>query len=391
VSGGLSAGVGFAALEDGVEAAAAAADQALRQAGLAQAEMTLAFIGCGYLDRLEELLEQLETQTGAPPVGCSARGIVTTEGEQERGGGIGVLVLGGPGVRATPLYRDDLEGNEVQVGRELGLRLHALREPGDLLLLFPDPFHGRAEPLLAAMEEVTGPLPVVGGAASEDGQLRRTFQFCGDRHGDNSLSALHLCGPLRHTIGVAHSCHPLGRSRLVSRAKGQEIHEIGGRPALEVFCEAVPATLREDPRRIAAHVFVGLPVEPAQDQLAQGEYRVRPILSIDRQKGVITIGGEVEDGQPLVFLLREPIGAREDLKRMLAATCQLEPAPRAALYVNCCARGADLYGHDNIDLAYIQAHVGRIPLLGFFSYAEIAPLRGVNLLHSYTGVLTLLA
>ena len=391
MSGSLQAGVGLSAKPSARAAAREAAAAALRQAGLERAQLALAFVGCGYAEQLPELLGELEQRTGAIPVGCSARGVLTAAGEMERESALALLVLGGPGVRATPLLIQNLESNEIEVGRELGARLHPLREPGDLLLLFPDPFHGRAEPLLDAIGQICGPLAVVGGAASEDGELRRTFQFCGSRHGDNALAAVHLCGPFRHTIGVSHSCHPLGRSRLVTRAQGQLIQEIGGRAASEVFREVVPAALREDPRRLAAHVFVGLPVEPSQDQLVDGEYRVRPILEVDSESGGMRIGGEIEDGQPLVFLLRESIGAREDLKRMLAALTAAEPAPKVALYFNCCARGSDLYGHENIDLAFIQSHFGPIPLIGFFSYAEIAPLRGVSLLHSYTGVLTLLS
>jgi len=391
MSEGLVAGVGLSFHPSSREAAREAAEQALIQAGLDRAALTLAFVGCRYADGLPELLAELERRTGAAPVGCSARGVMTAAGEREREDAVAVMVLGGPGLRATALFKTDLEGHENEVGQALGAKLDTLRQPGDLLMLFPDPFHGRAEPLLDAIGQACGPLPVVGGAASEDGELRRTFQFSGSQFGDNALAAVHLSGPFRHATGVSHSCHPLGRSRLVTRAQGQLVHEIGGRPAREVFEEVVPAALREDPRRIAAHVFVGLPVEPSQDQLVDGEYRVRPILGVDQQSGSLRVAGEVEDGQPLLFLLREPIGAREDLKRMLAALTEVEPAPKVALYFNCCARGSDLYGHENIDLAFIQAHFGKIPLLGFFSYAEIAPLRGISLLHSYTGVLTLLS
>jgi small ligand-binding sensory domain FIST len=285
--------VGFSAKASAGAAAREAARAALAQAGLERALLTLAFVGCRYAQQLPELLAELEECTGAPPVGCSARGVLTAKGEKERESAVALLVLGGRGLRATPLFSQNLEGNENEVGRELGARFHALREPGDLLLLFPDPFHGRAEPLLDAIEQGCGSLTVIGGAASEDGELRRTFQFCGQKYGDNALAALHLSGPFRHATVVAHSCHPLGRARLVTRAQGQLVLEIGGRAASEVFREVVPAALREDPRRLAAHVFVGLPVDPSQDQLVAGEYRVRPILAVDSEAGSLRIGGEI--------------------------------------------------------------------------------------------------
>jgi small ligand-binding sensory domain FIST len=59
------------------------------------------------------------------------------------------------------------------------------------------------------------------------------------------------------------------------------------------------------------------------------------------------------------------------------------------LYFNCAGRGSSLYGLSGIDSAFLSRQFGDLPIVGFFGNAEIAPLRGVNRLFTYTGVLAL--
>jgi small ligand-binding sensory domain FIST len=49
-----------------------------------------------------------------------------------------------------------------------------------------------------------------------------------------------------------------------------------------------------------------------------------------------------------------------------------------------------LYGHRNVDVDIIRREFRDLPLIGFFSYAEIGPSADGCCLHNYTGVLTLI-
>jgi small ligand-binding sensory domain FIST len=60
------------------------------------------------------------------------------------------------------------------------------------------------------------------------------------------------------------------------------------------------------------------------------------------------------------------------------------------LYVNCCGRGTSLYGRPNVDRDIIRGAFGDLPLIGFFSYAEIGPAGDHACLHNFAGVLTLI-
>ena len=98
-------------------------------------------------------------------------------------------------------------------------------------------------------------------------------------------------------------------------------------------------------------------------------------------------------GQYILFALREPHAARQDLVRMLSHVSAEGAALdyRFGLYFNCLARGRSLYRIDGVDAGLLEKALPGVPLLGFSCNAEIAPLRGVNHLFTYSGVLVLVA
>jgi small ligand-binding sensory domain FIST len=169
------------------------------------------------------------------------------------------------------------------------------------------------------------------------------------------------------------------------------ILELDGRPAFQVFAEVVPQPLLEDLRRAAAFIFAGLPVDAERQHIAQGEYVIRNIVGVDSEQGIVAIGDEIRQGQKLVFTLRDGSRARDDLKVTLATQAQAwqEQAPQFGLYFNCSGRGRGLYGFSDLDTSYIKQQLGEIPIIGFFTGCEIAPIQQQTSLHMYSGVLVL--
>ena len=147
----------------------------------------------------------------------------------------------------------------------------------------------------------------------------------------------------------------------------------------------VPAPLLADPRRALAVVLAGLSV-------GDGEFVDRHLLGLDPERGAVAVADEVSEGQEIFFGVRDPLGARDDLQRVLAgqAAARRDRPAAAALYVNCVGRGRGFYAVPGLDTAYIHQHLGPVPVAGFFSGAEFAPGSGTVQLHQYTGVLALL-
>jgi small ligand-binding sensory domain FIST len=136
---------------------------------------------------------------------------------------------------------------------------------------------------------------------------------------------------------------------------------------------------------------VGLLPDPDPGGFGDGEYLIRNIVHCDPDAGVLGISDHVEEGQYVVFAHREPTAAREDLERVLAQLAVDNGGNdyRFGLYFNCLARGSSLYREPGVDSALLRKAFPNLPMLGFFCNAEIGPLRGMNQLFTYTGVLAL--
>jgi small ligand-binding sensory domain FIST len=105
---------------------------------------------------------------------------------------------------------------------------------------------------------------------------------------------------------------------------------------------------------------------------------------------------DLSDGAEVVFMLRDPTlmidSARAGSEAALARFRAGGGAPRFALYIDCAGRAAASSGTPTEEAAEVQAAMRRagVPLLGFYSGVEVAPLRGVSRGLDWTGVLLLL-
>lgn len=181
---------------------------------------------------------------------------------------------------------------------------------------------------------------------------------------------------------LTQGCTPTEPIHEITDAEGNLIYRIDGRPALEVFRQAVPESLREDLRRATQVVLAGLPIRGRD----AGDFVVRHVVALDPRSGVIAINEPVERGQSLRWCRRDSSAAIQDMRRMLAAIReQADGRARGALYFSCLARGSNAFEADDTEVALIREALGEIPLAGFFCSGEISHDR----LYAYTGVLTL--
>jgi small ligand-binding sensory domain FIST len=297
-------------------------------------------------------------------------------------------------MRAAPFFVKDLKGRDFEAGREIGRLAKPLLSDNALLVIFPDTLSCNPEKLFSGIHEVAGPVPVVGGGAAPGSTSgNRTHQFCGGDAMSNAVSGVVLTGAIVSSVGVTQSCLPVGRLWRVTGAEGNAIRTLDGQPAVRALIECLAGPGRqvsEDLHRLAPHLFVAFPSGGGRD-MKRGQYLVRNILGVDPDDGSVFVGREIAEGDSISFALRDPDGAREDLKAMIEESAPLAGHPDIGLYFNCCARGRGLYGLPDIDTAYIRNAFSGLPLAGFFGYAEIAPLRGRARLHNYSGVMVLVS
>ncbi len=385
----ISAGVGFSLQEDAEVAGREAARQALERCG-APPKALVVFATPAHGTEYPSLLREIRQTAGTDKiVGCSAVGVIAEKREIDVKPAVAVLAIAGDSLFTQPFLCSNLYGRSEAVGREIGEA--ASKQGGkNLVAVFPDTFTFHPSEFLRGIREEGNP-PVVGGGASEDGRFQRTFQFEGESVDTDAVSGIILSGALRYELGVTQACRPVGESLLVTRAEGRTICELSGRPAVEALRERLKGELGEALRDHGGQLFLAYPGCPERSELSRGEYLVRNVAGINEEEGTITSGDEIAEGQIVAFAVRDGNHARTDLIEMLAQQKVRQTAPPAfAFYFNCCGRGRGLYGDSDVDSRLINNALGDFPLIGFSSFCELAPIGPTNLLHNYSGVLTLI-
>jgi len=135
-------------------------------------------------------------------------------------------------------------------------------------------------------------------------------------------------------------------------------------------------------------VHVAFPVQGSD----QKDYLVRNIVGIDPEKGWISVGHPVMNGEQMMFVHRNNQTVRTDLSRaLLEIRSRLETErgsfkPQGALYISCMARAQPDFGvGPGGEMALVREIIGDIPLAGFYANGEISNRR----FYGYTAILIL--
>jgi small ligand-binding sensory domain FIST len=372
----------------GPSPAAAALDAALAAmagAGADHADLALVFTTPEAYPAAHDVLHAVRRVTGARVVvGCSGAGVLTERREVEEEPAVAVLVVRDERLVATPFLIDDLERAGREAGAELARQVGPTVAEGGCVLVLADVAGLHPPSLLDGVGAELGFVPLVGAVAAG----APLFELVNTAVTRGSLAGVALSGQ-RPIIGVAQGCVPIGEPYVITRAEGNVVAQVAGRPALDVLREAVGRAPDGPARAQRAGLFAGLAMDPAKSPLERGDFVVRNLLGADAGTGAIAIGEAVRAGQTIQFQLRDAAASREDLEATLAGVVRALGGRRPAFgcYFNCAGRGRGLFGVPDHDVTLIRSHLGAFPLVGFFGNGEFAPIGRRNYVHNYTGAL----
>lgn len=197
---------------------------------------------------------------------------------------------------------------------------------------------------------------------------------------------------VRFNCGSGGGWDTFGVPRRVTRSQGNELFELDGKPALDLYerylgeeAAGLPGTALLYPLKIWD------PERPTHDV-------VRTVLAIDRDARSMTFAGDVPQGSKAQLMRGEctalAAGATEAARQAMARQSECPASSALALLVSCIGRRL-LMGQRVED--EIQA-VGQVlpadtAQLGFYSYGEIAPhgISGVCELHNQTMTITIIS
>jgi hypothetical protein len=331
-----------------------------------------------------------EAAAPAQLVGCTAFAAFTSAASVSRG----TVALYLPaaeltfGVAAADSVSGDLRGAAGRV-----TELARERAGGDaeysVLVMLSDGLAGDQREIVRGSYAVTGAtVPLVGGAASEDLSMGATYQFADGKLMSNSLVAIWINSPHPLGIGVAHGWHPIGDPMTVTRAVGNVVHELDGRPAVDAYLEQRGALAAgSGPEHPESPSFARLTFDhPLGLANAAGTLDGRHILG-RTPEGSLVMFAHVSE-QSVVQVLA---GARQDLLEAAGtaaatAAARLGAEPRGALVFSCAGRVSPLGDALPEEPVAIGARLGGAPFAGFFTYGEFARVTGATGFHNATVV-----
>lgn len=302
-------------------------------------------------------------------VGCSAGGVIGAGREIEDAAALAVVAAALPGVTVTPVR---VPFDQVPAAPEGG-------PPAWILLA--DPFTFDAETFLRTLDDAHPTGTAIGGLASGGRQPGENALWLENDVFPNGLVGVALTGDVVLDTIVAQGCRPIGQPMFVTRADGNVLAELDGKPALVALNVLFQSLAPADQALARSSLFLGLVMDASRQEYRHGDFLVRNVLGADPRRGALVVGAVLAEGQVVQFHVRDAATSSEDLTHLLA---RYREKPAGALLFSCLGRGVHLYGRPDHDTTAFQAALDDVPLGGFFCNGEIGPVQGRTFLHGYT-------
>ncbi|MFI5347526.1 MAG: FIST N-terminal domain-containing protein [Elusimicrobiota bacterium] len=374
------------------KALADAARTARAKLGSEPCDLALVFVSQAWEGFDPEEISPILARDLAPlhTIGCNASGAIAGRREVEMKPAVSILAMRLPGARVHGFTLTPGELARMENGSALVAALDLYPTDKPKFLAFGDPMSCDPDRLTGLINQAYPGAPLVGGLASGP-QLKRPAWMVLDREVCESGAVVAaLTGDVEFDVVVAQGCRPIGEPLIVTKAEGNVLQELAGRPPLEVLRETLSHCPPEDQRLARSALFAGLVMSEGRTGYKRGDFLIRNLLGFDQDTGSLMIGASLRRGQTIQFQLRDAVTSDTDLQALLGVLPEIGSAPRGALLVACVGRGQGLYGEPDHDVALIQSMRGPLPLAGFFANGEFGPVAGRNYVHGYTSSLVVI-
>ena len=241
----------------------------------------------------------------------------------------------------------------------------------------PESLTTSATAILEGLTLGMGTAPVFGGAAADQSQGNQVYQFYKTEVLDDAVPVLIFAGNFLFSHGAASGWKPIGKQGVVTRSERNVIFTIDDQPALAFYQHYF-----DDFAPDAAYPLAVFP--PGEDR-----FFLRGPLTHDPVSGSITISGDI----PPHAVVQITEAAQSDiLDASIAAFKEAKAAypgkkPAAGLFFSCAWRRWILGTETEQEYRAITEHLdAELPICGFYTYGEIAPLsqHGKTFFHNTT-------
>jgi small ligand-binding sensory domain FIST len=206
----------------------------------------------------------------------------------------------------------------------------------------------------------------------------------------DGIAAVAFGGGAQLDSVVVHGCRPAGAYHEITKTMGPVVAGIDGRPALEVIDELLGGAVpRED---FGFRVILGVNRGDPFGAFDEENYQTRLCLAVDEAAGgLVMFEPDLEPGDQ-VQLMRVSTDLSYVGERVAGLLERVDGrTPLLALYADCAGRCMMASPLDEEEGHAVQAALGDIPLLGFYTGVEIGAVKGRVRPLDWTGVLCLLS
>ena len=347
--------------------------------------LVLAFGAPGFMDDPAPLRDLRAALPGSLILGCSTAGEVHADRVEDDSLSVAVASF-----EHTRLQRAGAEVKGAEGSREAGEALARILDAPDLkaVLVLSDGLRVNGSDLVRGFNDLfRGRVVVTGGLAGDGDRFQRTWVLKDGEPVTGWVEAVGLYGDaIRVTHGSKGGWDTFGPERRITRATGNILYELDGKPALELYktylgdrAAGLPATALLFPLAL-------------REKAGEDRHLVRTVLAVDEQAQSMTFAGDVPEGS-LVQLMRANserliLGAESAAEGVRA----LPGRPTLAIAISCVGRRLVLGERAEEEVeATLQALPPGTEQVGFYSYGEISPYAtGACDLHNQTMTLTVL-
>ena len=396
------AGVGRSEKTNSVEAATEAASAAVSQMGGGRTDLVIVYNTAKH--DAKQVHQGLRSVVGpkARIVGGASMGIITAQKVSYGGYELGVAVLGSDTMKVDTFIESGLPDNEAGVGGGLGKQLRDTEFSGtpNVVLMFDSvkkaPVGGMPQlnigsTFLQGVGTSIGTWPTtVGHGMIGDSSFSPTSQIFDDRVAQNSAMALVLSGGVQMHVDVSHGCKPQGGYYTVTKAQGNVVFELDGKPALDV----VTGLLGPDAGEVEQYpMFVTLGRNRGDKfgEFREEDYASRPLMAVLREpKALVMWETDLQAGTE-VQLMRRSIDFDKVAARWSALCDKVKDRkPFLALYIDCAGRASMFANTQREEAEEAMKVVGsKMPLLGVYSGCELARIGKDMMSLAWTGVMAI--
>ena len=329
----------------------------------------LFFTSCMEADYVRMMAEIRGTFPDIELIGC------TTDGEITPGRGFtedssALLLLVSEDICFAAAVAENISTDpEATIGKAYKQALKKLGDEPAAAFLLPDGLTTMDLSLDKIFHSAIGAsLPIFGGLAGDGFELKKTYQFMGDRVFTDAMPILLVDGKLEIAVNIARGPLPHGDFYKVDKLEGNKVYSIDGVTALE-FYERFLGEYTEE----VEISFFPLAVYGDNEQ----HFVLRDPVDVNRADGSVTFLGRLED--PCRVRLTQVTRA-ETLKSADRGVDYIskrfnDRKPDLVFLFSCTSRRHVLGSRTSEEFRGFTQENQKIPYFGFYCYGEISPFK----------------